>query len=261
VGAVFRPVDQSGQFARGGSSGQSEPDDQPGQDSPMVEEPERLSVVFSGPGDDAWSAVAAWRTIASGLRLDDWMMEECVPDRPAARVLHPFRSSMISGVVTAEDGDGRKAEHATELGVVGELDPGLVTALGLVGADGRPRRIGWLDLDLDVVLDHVLVPRAGEESRPISVYPSSDVDLAFVVDDSVLAGSVERTLHRSGGTLLESVELFDVYRGTSVPDGARSLAYRLRFCALDRTLTDQEVGALRASCIEEVQSVHGATLR
>jgi phenylalanyl-tRNA synthetase beta chain len=68
-------------------------------------------------------------------------------------------------------------------------------------------------------------------------------------------------LRRAGGDLLESVNLFDVYRGDSVPEGTRSLAYHLRFCALDRTLTDDEVGVERARCIEAVESDFGATLR
>ena len=60
--------------------------------------------------------------------------------------------------------------------------------------------------------------------------------------------------------LLESVELFDVFRGTTVGEGRRSLAFRLRFCALDRTLTDAEVGELRLACIEAASAV-GAVLR
>ena len=65
----------------------------------------------------------------------------------------------------------------------------------------------------------------------------------------------------AAGDLLESVTLFDVYRGTGIDDGARSLAYRLRFCSPERTLTDDEVGALRARCIEAVEKEFGATLR
>jgi phenylalanyl-tRNA synthetase beta chain len=72
---------------------------------------------------------------------------------------------------------------------------------------------------------------------------------------------VERTLVVEGGDLLESVLLFDVYRGESLGDGVRSLAYRLRFCALDRTLTDEEIGALRAACIDGVEKAHRASLR
>ncbi len=147
------------------------------------------------------------------------------------------------------------------LGVVGELDPTVVEPFGLVGPDGRPRRVGWLDLDLGVLLDRRRVGRKPERSRPLSRFPSSDIDLAFVVPEAVPAGSVEATLRRSGGELLESVELFDVYRGESLPVGTRSLAFRLRFCALDRTLTDEEIGSLRAGCIETVTADHQASLR
>ena len=97
---------------------------------------------------------------------------------------------------------------------------------------------------------------------PISRFPSSDIDLAFVVPDAVPAGRVEATLVQVGGELLESVQLFDVYRGESLGDGVRSLAYRLRFCALDRTLTDEEIGGLRAACIAADRAgAHRAALR
>ena len=133
--------------------------------------------------------------------------------------------------------------------------------LGLLNTEGRPRRVGWLDLDLDVLLDSERVPRRSEEARPVSRFPSSDIDLAFVVQDAIPAGSVERTLRKAAGDLLESIELFDVYRGPSVAEGARSLAFRLRFCALDHTLTDREVGELRARSIAAAEQAHGAVLR
>jgi phenylalanyl-tRNA synthetase beta chain len=136
-----------------------------------------------------------------------------------------------------------------------------VGEFGLLDPAGRPRPVGWLDLDIGTLLNRDLVPRRPEEARPISRFPSSDIDLAFVVADSVSAGAVERTLRRSGGELLESVELFDVYRGATVPEGSRSLAFRLRFCALDHTVTDEEVGQLRTQCIGAVEREHRATLR
>jgi phenylalanyl-tRNA synthetase beta chain len=87
------------------------------------------------------------------------------------------------------------------------------------------------------------------------------VDLAFVVDDVIAAADVAMTLREAGGELLEELDLFDVYRGPGVAAGTRSLAYRLRFCALDRTLTDAEVGELRGGCIDAVERRHGASLR
>jgi phenylalanyl-tRNA synthetase beta chain len=111
------------------------------------------------------------------------------------------------------------------------------------------------------LLDRAQVPRRPEESVAPSRFPSSDIDLAFVVRDDIPAGTVERTLRAVGGEVLESVRLFDVYRGSSVEAGWRSLAFRLRFCARDRTLTDEEIGELRTTAIEAVETRHGATLR
>jgi phenylalanyl-tRNA synthetase beta chain len=81
------------------------------------------------------------------------------------------------------------------------------------------------------------------------------------VADSVPAAAVEAALGNAAGELCESVELFDVYRGAGVSEGSRSLAYRLRFCAPDRTLTDAEVTELRSRCIGAVESEFPATLR
>jgi phenylalanyl-tRNA synthetase beta chain len=72
---------------------------------------------------------------------------------------------------------------------------------------------------------------------------------------------VEATLRRAAGDRLAWVKLFDVYRGTGIADGRRSLAYTLRLESLDHTLTDDELQTLRQSCIDAVQSSHAATLR
>jgi len=232
--------------------------DVPTGDGPDADQVERLGVVFRAAGDDAWSAVAAWRTVADALGLADWELEQGPHHDPATRVLHEYRSgTLLSGGTSGEADDGRRAV----VGVVGELDPALVESFGLVGPDGRPHRVGWLDLDLDVLLDHDRVARRPLESRAVSRFPSSDIDLAFVVPDEVPAARVGATLAEAGGELLESVQLFDVYRGESLGADVRSLAYRLRFCAPDRTLTDEEIGGLRSACISAAEQGHRATLR
>jgi phenylalanyl-tRNA synthetase beta chain len=95
----------------------------------------------------------------------------------------------------------------------------------------------------------------------VSRFPSSDIDLAFVVEDRYPADAVADALRSAAGDLLESVRLFDVYRGAGIADDARSLAYRLRFCSSERTLTDEEVGELRARCIDAVEMEYGGVLR
>jgi phenylalanyl-tRNA synthetase beta chain len=231
------------------------------EDGPPAETAERLSAIFAREGDDAWTAVAAWHSIADALGLADWIMGDRPHFGPASQVLHIYRSAALTSIVTTPPDENGFTEQPTELGVVGELDPYIVGQFGLVNPDGRPRRVGWLDLDIGVLLDRSVVPRRSEMAEPISRFPSSDIDLAFVVRDAVPAGLVERRLRQVGGDLLESVELFDVYRGSSVEDGSRSLAFHLRFCSLDHTLTDEEIGELRSQCISSVEMYFQASLR
>lgn len=77
--------------------------------------------------------------------------------------------------------------------------------------------------------------------HPLPLHPASERDLALVVPDAVAAGQVMDLIRRRGGDLLEEVALFDHYRGEGVAAGVRSLAFRLRFRAPERTLKDKEV--------------------
>ena len=72
-------------------------------------------------------------------------------------------------------------------------------------------------------------------------HPAIERDLALLVGTDRPAAEVADSIRRAGGVLLESAEPFDVYSGTGVPGHLRSIAYRLRFRAPDRTLTDAEV--------------------
>jgi len=165
-------------------------------------------------------------------------------------------------VVRSNNDDGDHADVV--VGSVGEIDPAVAATFGLTRTAGNTtesRRIGWLEVDLGPLFDETRVPRRQVVASAVSRFPSSDIDLAFVVDDHHRADVVAETLRAAAGDLLESVRLFDVYRGTGITEGARSLAYRLRFCSPVRTLTDEEVGELRSQCIESVEREYGAALR
>ena len=137
------------------------------------------------------------------------------------------------------------------VGAIGEVDSQVLAAHGIDG------RVGWFEVDLGALLGS---PRRLHVYRPVSRFPSADIDLAFVVDEPVPAADVERTLARAAGDLLERIQLFDVFRGPQL-DGARSLAWRLRFSALDHTLGEEELTDLRRRCIDAVTSAHPARLR
>ncbi len=129
-------------------------------------------------------------------------------------------------------GRARSTLGTTVVGEVGEIDPGVLDGLGI------RERVAWLEVDLD----HALNLTHGEHPyRPISRYPSSDLDLAFEVDETVPASRVAAAIRGGAGDLLVDLALFDVFTGAPVPDGHRSLAYRLRLQARDRTLTEADL--------------------
>ena len=219
-------------------------------------EREILAAVFAAQEDDARSAVAAWHVLADALRLDGVRLIPPNDGTPPLPGLHPTRSAHLM----ARAG----SLNEVTIGSVGEIDPAVAARFDLTRTSGgatMPRRVGWLEVDLGVLLDEEQVPRRVTMGGAVSRFPSSDIDLAFVVDDGHPADAVADALRAAGGELLESVHLFDVYRGPGIDGGKRSLAYRLRFCADDRTLTDEEVGGLRARCIDAVAGEFGAVLR
>ena len=201
----------------------------------LPDEHERLGAVLSGTGIDAAAAVELWRVLADALRIDGIELRAGEVDG-----LHPTRTAHLLL------GDVR-------VGELGEIDPQVVAEYGLDG------RVAYLGVDLGILLRDA--PRRSERMREVSRFPASDVDLAFLVDDGVPAAAVEGTLLGAAGELLEDLRLFDVYRSEQLGEGRRSLAYRLRFRAPDRTLTDGEVADIRQRCIDAVASAHGGELR
>jgi len=151
---------------------------------------------------------------------------------------------------------GRCAEiglrDGTVVGHAGELHPKVVAALEL------PARTVAGELDLEV-----LVAATGRpvDAVQLSTYPPAHTDVALVVDETVPAAELEAALTTGAGPDLESLGLFDVYRGGQVGEGRKSLAYRLTFRAADRTLTTDEVSRLRDAAVAEAGRRTGAVQR
>ena len=195
---------------------------------PLPDEREMLGVVLAGR--EAPAVVALWRELADVLGVGARLEQDRVPDG-----MHPTRSALLT--------NGRQV-----VGVVGEVHPDVLDAYGI------SQRVAVLELDLTALLPRVPGPVA---AKAISRYPSSDVDLAFVTTDDIPAERLDKALRQAAAKLLAELTLFDVYRGVGVPDQARSLAFRLRLQASDRTLTDAEVAEVRTRCIDAVTAVGG----
>jgi phenylalanyl-tRNA synthetase beta chain len=97
--------------------------------------------------------------------------------------------------------------------------------------------------------------------RPLPTTPAVEFDLALVVPDRVPAGEVARVLRDYGGDTLERVALFDEFRGPGVPEGARSLAWRVVLRDPTRTLRDKEVAGRRQKLLQALERELGVRPR
>lgn len=156
-------------------------------------------------------------------------------------VLHPGRAA----TVTAVDATGR----AGLAGRVGEVHPEVAHAREIRGS-----RVVIAELSLRGLSGGSLsIPRAVALQR----YPDVERDLAVVADETRESGELVAVIRASAGTLLRDVRLFDVYRGTPLAAEARSLAFRLRFAAADRTLTEAEVDSAMTAVMRALEAAGG----
>ena len=193
--------------------------------------PEYESLAVALAGGEAPDAMLVWREIAQALSLGARVDQGTVPPG-----MHPTRSATLS--------IGRDV-----VGCVGEIHPDVLDAFGV------SERVAWLELDLTRLLG---ADAKIAQWKPTSRYPSTDLDLAFVVPDSVAAEKVDKAIRQAAGALLVDLGLFDVFRGASIGSTARSLAFRLRLQAHDRTLTDVEVAAVRDKVVGVVGKLGGS---
>jgi len=136
--------------------------------------------------------------------------------------------------------------------VLGEVHPAVREAFDL------PRRALLAEVNLQALLDNA-VPMG--ELKPLPRYPSVSRDLALVMEESVAVGPLMAAMKRAGGNLLETIELFDVYRGSQLAEGKKSVAFSLIFRASDRTLTEPEIAKAREKVQRSCAEQYGAMIR
>jgi len=190
----------------------------------------RLGVALTGAAEaPAWNrptraydfddAKGVLELIARRLGFDAPRYEP-LPDDPN---LHPGRAAVVR--VPGDGGDRL-------VGRVGELHPAVAVRLDL------PAGVVVAEIAIEgLAAGRLAVPRVATPPR----HPAVERDLAVVVAEDRPAAAVQASIERHGGPLLGSVELFDIYQGRPLGATEKSLAWRLRFQAGDRTLTEAEI--------------------
>jgi phenylalanyl-tRNA synthetase beta chain len=156
--------------------------------------------------------------------------------------LHPSRGASV-----------RVARDGPDLGQLGQVHPRVAERFGVEGVE-----LYAAEIDLGALLT---LAREELEVRGLPRFPAVERDLAFILPESATHEEVLSAIRSAAGPLLEETSLFDVYHGSQVPPGHRSLAYSMRFRASDRTLTDDEVTSAVRSVEEEVTRRYGAQVR
>ncbi|MFO8007233.1 MAG: phenylalanine--tRNA ligase subunit beta [Candidatus Brocadiia bacterium] len=138
------------------------------------------------------------------------------------------------------------------LGVAGMLGDRFVEELDL------RTRPALMELDFDLLTRHAHLIRP---ARPVPSYPAATRDLAVVVKEDVLWADIEQCVLTNAPETLESVEMFDVYRGEGVPDGSKSVAFSMTFRRRDGTITSEEAEQGRQAILSGLEQELGARLR
>jgi len=214
----------------------------------LPEEARRLGIVMTGPRRetdwtqeggadvvDYFDIKGVVEALLHGLHIEDYSIE-----RSQHSTFHPGRSASLHVA----------GEYA---GDFGELHPRVAQTLDLVQ---YPVMIA--EIDLEKILAHV---QALYSVQPILTAPPVLEDIALVVPEDMPAAQVEAVIRKAGGKLLREITLFDVYRGDSIDEGHKSLAYALTYQAEDRTLSDKEIKKIRKSIITLTGKELGAKLR
>lgn len=184
---------------------------------------------------DFYDLKGGLENLLEALHITNYSFSPCT-DNPC---LHPLKA--LSLMVNHE-----------KVGVLGETHPQLLEDFQL------PQKTYLLEIFLFPLLAHF---SEHKKFHPLPKYHPVYRDIALVVDEAISAQKVLDAMNKFKNNFIEEITIFDYYRGKAIPEGKKSLAYRLKFQAYDHTLTDQEVNSLYEELINTLHQELGAEIR
>ena len=201
----------------------------------LPEEPKMLLLGTYGAGETFFTLKGELEAILSGLRIRK-ASYTAVKDNPS---YHPGRCAKVTI-------DG------VDVGFMGQVHP-------LVAKNyGMDSEVYCAEINFSKLFEM----RLPEPTyTPLPKYPTVTRDLAVVCDDALTVAEVEDVMTAAAGKLLRGIKLFDIYRGTGIPEGKKSVAFSLELRADDRTLTDADSESVMSKVLAALDEKLGATLR
>lgn len=200
-----------------------------------ADEPKQLTLGAYGEDMDFYAMKGDVEALLDALRIEG-AEYRAVTDNPS---YHPGRCAEVSV-------NGRR------LGIFGQIHPLVAKNYGV--AD----ELYTAELDFAALFES----RVTEVYyAPLPRFPSVNRDIAVVCDDALTAGELIGCIREAGGEYLKSCEVFDVYKGKSIPDGKKSIAFSLVLRSDDQTLTDAHADEAVQAILAALHEKYGAVIR
>ena len=201
----------------------------------LPQEPKMLVLGTYGPNATFFTLKGQLEAVFAGLRLQkaSYVADKTNPS------YHPGRCAKVS-------------VGGVEVGVIGQVHPAVAKTYGIEA------EVYCAEVSFTKLMDLQLPPVT---YVPLPKYPTVSRDLSVLCDEAVTVADAEAVITASAGKLLRGVKLFDIYRGTGVPEGKKSLAFSLELRADDRTLTDTDSEGVMNKVLAALGEKLGATLR
>ena len=201
----------------------------------LPEEPKMLLLGSYGPNVNFFTLKGQLEAVFAGLRTQktSYVADKTNPS------YHPGRCAKV--FVGGE-----------EVGVIGQVHPAVAKNYGM------DCEVYCAEVNFAKIMN-LLLPEV--TYTPLPKYQGTTRDLSILCDEAVTVADVENVIEANAGKLLRSVKLFDIYRGTGVPEGKKSMAFSLELRADDRTLTDADSEGVMSKVLAALAEKLNATLR
>jgi len=201
----------------------------------LANEAKILSIGAYGSDMDFFAMKGVISTVLESIRAQK-LRFEAVSDNPS---YHPGRCASVWAGETC-------------VGVFGQIHPLVAQNYGVDG------ELYCAELSFDALM---AVRGADPVYKPLPKFPSVTRDLAVVCKEAITVGALESCIEKNAGNILAGIQLFDIYRGTHIAEGSKSVAFSLEFRAADRTLTDSDTEEAMTRILKGLESELGAILR
>lgn len=201
----------------------------------LPEEKDSLCIAMYGPGESFYTLKGIIEEMLFVLGVNDVNFKA----ETSHATFHPGRCASINA------GDRL-------LGIMGQVNPNVAERFGITAP------VYALEISFEALYE---LSDTEKKYKPLPKYPAMKRDFAMVVTEDILVGDLEKEIQAVAGDLLESVVLFDIYRGSPVPEGSKSVAFSLVYRAKDRTLKEAEVTEINTKVLISLKEAYNANLR